>query len=116
MSHVGKEIAIATIIMTSGRVEVVNSGGCSRLFPGFASSISSINSFRFNPLMSPAEEAIADSVPVGPFTGLIICVTGLSKGKYGSHLLHVGFDLLNLYKYQFTSKTSLYACWSNSMI
>lgn len=57
-------------------MDVVNSKGCSRLFPGFSASL---NSFKFIELMSPASSAISESVVAGPFTGLVICVTGLSK-------------------------------------
>lgn len=60
-------------------MDVVNIKGCSRLFSGFSTSISSLNSFKFAELMSPASSAISESVVTGPFTGLVICVTGLSK-------------------------------------
>lgn len=58
-----------------GRVEVVSGKGCSRLFS---------SSFRgLQPLepMSPASSSVASEMRSrAPFAGLIICVTGLSKG------------------------------------
>ncbi|PIN12526.1 hypothetical protein CDL12_14863 [Handroanthus impetiginosus] len=89
-----------------GKVEVITGKGCSRLFLEFSSSFRGIPSFSLEPL-SPASSAsaVADS-PVkvvkssGPFSGLVICVTGLSKetrkqvkeaterlrGQYSPHL------------------------------
>ncbi|KAE8675065.1 3beta-hydroxysteroid-dehydrogenase/decarboxylase isoform 2-like [Hibiscus syriacus] len=68
------------------RVEVVNSRGCSNLFVGFSSSApSSYTSFQaLEPMsLSPAAASLSsEPVPVrstGPFSGLVICVTGLSK-------------------------------------
>ncbi|KAK9266066.1 hypothetical protein L1049_021471 [Liquidambar formosana] len=61
-----------------GRVEVISSKGCSRLFVGFSS-------FRgLQPLepMTPSSASVASEPVVsssGPFSGLVICVTGLSK-------------------------------------
>ncbi|XP_020244275.1 uncharacterized protein LOC109822485 isoform X2 [Asparagus officinalis] len=65
--------------MTSGRVDVVNSNGCSRLFHGFSASVSSLNGFRLTHIMPPASSAISEPLIPGPFAGLVICVTGLSK-------------------------------------
>ncbi|KAK3213278.1 hypothetical protein Dsin_017984 [Dipteronia sinensis] len=68
-----------------GRVEVINSKGCSRLFIGFsASSLSSFRGVQSLETMSPASTSsvASESVVVrsnGPFSGLVICVTGLSK-------------------------------------
>lgn len=66
-----------------GRVEVVSSKGCSRLFLGSVPSLrrlrGGVQSFES---MSPASSSLAsDSVlPANaPFSGLVICVTGLSK-------------------------------------
>ncbi|KAL0393964.1 UNVERIFIED_CONTAM: hypothetical protein Slati_4362600 [Sesamum latifolium] len=89
-----------------GRVEVITGKGCSRLFLDFSSSFRGISSFSLEPF-SPASSvsAVSDS-PVkvvkstGPFSGLVICVTGLSKetrkqvkeaterlgGQYSPHL------------------------------
>lgn len=72
-----------------GRVEVTSSKGCSRLFGDISSSLSSFRSLQpFEP-MSPASasfsSAVSESAVVrsttttGPFSGLVICVTGLSK-------------------------------------
>ncbi|KAH9804966.1 brct domain-containing DNA repair protein-related [Citrus sinensis] len=66
-----------------GRVEVVSSKGCSRLFLGSVPSLrrlrGGVQSFES---MSPASSSLAsDSVlpSNAPFSGLVICVTGLSK-------------------------------------
>ncbi|GMI81361.1 hypothetical protein like AT2G26270 [Hibiscus trionum] len=65
------------------KVEVINSRGCSRLFVGFTSSVPSFRNFQSLEPMSPAptslgSEPLTDRSP-GPFSGLVICVTGLSK-------------------------------------
>ncbi|KAE8700367.1 hypothetical protein F3Y22_tig00110557pilonHSYRG00281 [Hibiscus syriacus] len=66
------------------KVEVIDSKGCSSLFVGFSSSVPSYTRFQpFEP-MSPAPTSLG-SEPLtvrspGPFSGLVICVTGLSKG------------------------------------
>ncbi|XP_051151622.1 uncharacterized protein LOC127265711 isoform X2 [Andrographis paniculata] len=89
-----------------GRVEVITGKGCSRRFRDFSASFRGIPSFSLEPF-SPisSASAISDS-PVtainsdGPFSGLVICVTGLSKetrnqvkeaterlgGQYSAHL------------------------------
>ncbi|KAG8635981.1 uncharacterized protein LOC110603663 isoform X2 [Manihot esculenta] len=66
-----------------GKVEVISSKGCSRLFVGFSSSIPSFRGLQSFEPMSPATSS-AGSEPLlvrssGPFSGLVICVTGLSK-------------------------------------
>lgn len=63
-------------------MEVVSSNGCSRLFASAA--IPSLNFLRHTEMMSPASSALTEPEPrvpsaVGSFTGLVICVTGLSK-------------------------------------
>lgn len=64
-----------------GRPEVIDSRGCSRLFVGTSSSLPSF--LRFEPI-SPASSIVSQSPVVipstRPFAGLVICVTGLSKG------------------------------------
>ncbi|XP_058218209.1 uncharacterized protein LOC131329151 isoform X2 [Rhododendron vialii] len=70
-----------------GRVEAVNSKGCTRLFGdiSFSSSFRSMRSFES--MSSPAStSSVLSGTPVvvvakstGPFSGLVICVTGLSK-------------------------------------
>ncbi|KAL8063539.1 hypothetical protein ABFS82_01G031800 [Erythranthe guttata] len=87
-----------------GRVEVIAGKGCSRLFVDFSSSFRGIQPFSLEPL-SPNSSAVSES-PVksvksnGPFSGLVVCVTGLSKetrkqvkeaterlgGQYSPHL------------------------------
>ncbi|KAL1532426.1 hypothetical protein AAHA92_32439 [Salvia divinorum] len=87
-----------------GRVEVISAKGCSRLFIDFSSSFRGIPAFSLEP-PSPATAAVSEA-PVktmkrkGPFSGLVICVTGLSKetrkqvkdaterlgGQYSPHL------------------------------
>ncbi|KAL5850703.1 hypothetical protein ACOSQ4_008716 [Xanthoceras sorbifolium] len=67
-----------------GRVEVINSKGCSRLFIGLsASSLPSFRGVQSFETMSPAStSSVASESAVrsnGPFSGLVICVTGLSK-------------------------------------
>ncbi|KAK8550379.1 hypothetical protein V6N13_118898 [Hibiscus sabdariffa] len=65
-------------------VEVINSKGCSRLFVGFSSPVPSFRIFQSFEPMSPAPTTSLPCEPVivrstGPFSGLVICVTGLSK-------------------------------------
>ncbi|XP_039071574.1 uncharacterized protein LOC120218745 [Hibiscus syriacus] len=65
------------------KVEVINSKGCSRLFVGFSPSVPSFRSFQSSEPMSSAPISLG-SEPLtvrstGPFSGLVICVTGLSK-------------------------------------
>ncbi|XP_042037668.1 uncharacterized protein LOC121783608 [Salvia splendens] len=87
-----------------GRVEVIAAKGCSRLFMDFSSSFRGISTFSLEP-PCPAAAAVPET-PVktvrarGPFSGLVICVTGLSKetrkqvkeaterlgGQYSPHL------------------------------
>ncbi|XP_011657362.1 uncharacterized protein LOC101211759 [Cucumis sativus] len=69
--------------MGGGTVEVVSSKGCSRLLFGFSSPLSSLGGLQQLESMSLASPS-SRSEPVkvrlaGPFTGLVICVTGLSK-------------------------------------
>lgn len=77
--------------MGGGTVEVVSSKGCSRLLFGFSSPLSSLGGLQQLESMSLASPS-SRSEPVkvrlaGPFTGLVICVTGLSKGwLYGKNL------------------------------
>lgn len=109
LAYVSKEIVI---IMTGGRVEAVSSTGCSRLFVGSSTSIPSLNFLRSTVMMSPASSAPPESEPrvpsvVGPFTGLVICVTGLSKGNYRLHFPSICANspsiLLSLFSYCFPS-------------
>ncbi|KAL3361294.1 hypothetical protein AABB24_014277 [Solanum stoloniferum] len=89
-----------------GRVEVVSSKGCSKLLVDFSSSFRGIPSYSLEPFMSPASSSSVMSQSIlttpsnCPFSGLVICVTGLSKearkqvmeaterlgGKYSPHL------------------------------
>ncbi|XP_065850565.1 uncharacterized protein [Euphorbia lathyris] len=87
-----------------GKVEVINSKGCSRLFLGLSSSIPSFRGLQSFDPMSPATSSIGSEQltvrSTGPFAGLVICVTGLSKearkqvmeaterlgGQYSPHL------------------------------
>ena len=70
--------------MGGGTVDVVSSKGCSRLLFGFSSPLSSLGGLQQLDSMSLASsssrsESVKASL-IGPFTGLVICVTGLSKG------------------------------------
>ncbi|KAG5591734.1 hypothetical protein H5410_042248 [Solanum commersonii] len=68
-----------------GRVEVVSSKGCSKLLVDFSSSFRGIPSYSLEPFMSPASSSSVMSQSIFttpsncPFSGLVICVTGLSK-------------------------------------
>lgn len=77
--------------MACSRVDVIESKGCSRLFVG----ISALGGLHSTEPMSPSS-ASAASEPIvrgtGPFSGLTICVTGLSKGIDGSGLFASRFD------------------------
>lgn len=69
--------------MGSGRVEVISSKGCSKLVVGLSASLPSFRGLQsLEPTMSPAPSS-AGSQPgtrlSGPFSGLVICVTGLSR-------------------------------------
>lgn len=61
-----------------GRVEVISSKGCSKLLVGISSSLPSVRGLQTFESMSPALSSARRSD--GPFSGLVICVTGLSKG------------------------------------
>lgn len=87
-------------------MEVVSSKGCSKLLVDFSSSFRGIPSYSLEPFMSPASSSSVMSQSIlttpsnCPFSGLVICVTGLSKearkqvmeaterlgGKYSPHL------------------------------
>ncbi|XP_060208245.1 uncharacterized protein LOC132635755 isoform X1 [Lycium barbarum] len=85
-----------------GRVEVVSSKGCSKMLVDLSSSFRGIPSYSLAPLISPASSvSMSESMLTNsPFSGLVICVTGLSKearkqvmeaterlgGKYSPHL------------------------------
>ncbi|KAK6158795.1 hypothetical protein DH2020_006109 [Rehmannia glutinosa] len=68
-----------------GRVEVIAGKGCSRLFVDFSTSFRGIPSFSLEPLSPASSVSAVSESPVkivksnGPFSGLVICVTGLSK-------------------------------------
>lgn len=68
-----------------GFVEVISSKGCSKLMVGFSNSFPSFRGLQSSePKMSPASPSVSCRPPVqsnSPFSGLVICVTGLSKGK-----------------------------------
>lgn len=72
------------MVMGGGVVEVIKSKGCSRLFVGISSPLHSFRGLQPIEPMSPASSSIgSESVVVRsgpPFAGLVICVTGLSKG------------------------------------
>lgn len=64
---------------SGGRVEVIKGKGCSKLFLEFSSSFRGIQSFSLEH-MSPASTVSEHPVKLqGPLSGLVICVTGLSK-------------------------------------
>ncbi|XP_043703864.1 uncharacterized protein LOC122653963 [Telopea speciosissima] len=67
--------------MAGSRVEVINSKGCSRLSVGISSSLSSLRGMQSFEPTYPASSAMSQPAvrASGPFAGLVICVTGLSK-------------------------------------
>ncbi|XP_077240936.1 uncharacterized protein LOC143881623 [Tasmannia lanceolata] len=67
--------------MAGSRVEVIDSKGCYRLLAGISSSLPSLANLHSLKPMSLASSAFSESIvrPTGPFSGLVICVTGLSK-------------------------------------
>ncbi|XP_062023401.1 uncharacterized protein LOC133739633 [Rosa rugosa] len=86
-----------------GGVEVIRSKGCSRLSGGLSSPLPSFKVQKTFGPMSPAANSIGSETVVrsnAPFSGLVICVTGLSKearkqvmeaterlgGQYSPHL------------------------------
>ncbi|KAK4340819.1 hypothetical protein RND71_039320 [Anisodus tanguticus] len=86
------------------RVEVVSGKGCSKMLVDLSSSFRRIPSYSLEPIMSPASSTMYESILTtrsnSAFSGLVICVTGLSKearkqvmeateklgGKYSPHL------------------------------
>lgn len=68
--------------MAGGRVEVIHSKGCSKLILDFSSSLPSFRGVKPLEVMSPASSVASEPIfgAIGPFSGLVICVTGLSKG------------------------------------
>lgn len=65
-----------------GGVEVANGKGCSRMLMGFSNSVASLRGIQSFGSMSPAPSSLGSESLVrssGPFSGLVICVTGLSK-------------------------------------
>lgn len=65
------------------RVEIIESKGCSRLFVGLSSSVPSFRGLQSFEPMTPAPSSVESESVVrfnGPFSDLVICVTGLSKG------------------------------------
>ncbi|KAK9101565.1 hypothetical protein Scep_024995 [Stephania cephalantha] len=75
-------------VMSGGRVEVIDSNGCSRLFSGFPNSFRTLQSFEpISPASSVALECAARWN--GPFANLVICVTGLSKVRLSESLYSV---------------------------
>ncbi|KAG6495333.1 hypothetical protein ZIOFF_043136 [Zingiber officinale] len=76
--------------MKGGNVEVISSKGCSRLLVGSSTFLPNADSLRF--MASPASSSLSEStlpLPRGPFTGLVICVTGLSKARLSETLYSV---------------------------
>ncbi|KAL2525446.1 BRCT domain-containing DNA repair protein [Abeliophyllum distichum] len=89
-----------------GRVDVINNKGCSRRFFEFSSSFRGLQSYSLEPTSPASSPSALPESPVktvdsnGPFYGLLICVTGLSKearkqvkdaterlgGQYSPHL------------------------------
>ncbi|KAI4379613.1 hypothetical protein MLD38_005889 [Melastoma candidum] len=65
------------------KVEVISSKGCSKLLVGFTSAMPSIRGFQMDTAASPAVSSSGSQSGLGsndaPFSGLVICVTGLSK-------------------------------------
>ncbi|KAI4377507.1 hypothetical protein MLD38_015118 [Melastoma candidum] len=62
------------------RVEVVSSLSCSKLLAGFPTAMPSSGGLPADPSMSPAVSSrSASRSSSAPFSGLVICVTGLSK-------------------------------------
>ncbi|RZC93853.1 hypothetical protein C5167_021407 [Papaver somniferum] len=70
---------------SGGRVvEVVSSKGCSKLIVDFSSSLNALRNLKLIESMSSVPSSAASECGGGggvggPFTGLVICVTGLSK-------------------------------------
>ena len=67
-----------------GGVEMIKSKGCSRFSGGLSSPLPSFKVQKTFEPMSPAASSIGSEPVVrsnAPFSGLVICVTGLSKGK-----------------------------------
>lgn len=83
-------VLVVAVMGGEGRVEIVSGKGCSRLF---SSSFTSIRDLQPLDQMSPVSASRQVS-STAPFAGLVICVTGLSKGVDSFHLLIVLY-LLN---------------------
>lgn len=85
-----------------GVVEVIKSKGCSRLLVGLSPPLNSFKGLQPVKPMSPAASSsvASDRLAVrsgAPFLGLVICVTGLSKGltffKFYFLVMVVGVDI-----------------------
>ncbi|KAJ4844829.1 hypothetical protein Tsubulata_020570 [Turnera subulata] len=76
-----------------GGVQVIDSRGCSRLFMGLPSSMPSFRGLHSFEPASPTATSSAGSESLarshGPFAGLVICVTGLSKVRLSESLYTV---------------------------
>ncbi|GMI83903.1 hypothetical protein like AT2G26270 [Hibiscus trionum] len=102
------------------RVEVINSKGCSRLFVGFSSSMPSFRSFQSVEPMSPASTSLGSEPSTvrstGPFSGLVICVTGLSK-EARKQVMEAAERLGGQYSPTLHPQYSLYCFnWCNSYV
>ena len=63
---------------------MIKSKGCYRLSGGLSSPLPSFKFQKAFGAMSPATNSVGSETVVrsnAPFSGLVICVTGLSKGK-----------------------------------
>ncbi|KAL2548294.1 BRCT domain-containing DNA repair protein [Forsythia ovata] len=78
-----------------GRVEVINNKGCSRRFLEFSSSFRGLQSYSLEPTSPASSPSALLESPVktvdsnGPFSGLVICVTGLSKVRLSESLYSI---------------------------
>ena len=90
---------LVAVMGGDGRVEVVSGKGCSRLF---SSSVPSFRGLQSLEPMSPVSSSVQVPSSTAPFAGLVICVTGLSKGvnsfMYHSvfHFWLVGYSFIVL--------------------
>lgn len=78
-----ENLIILVAVMGGGRVEVVSSKGCSGLFSPSSHLLRGLHVQPLEPMTPVSSFHGSESVEgrsSAPFSGLIICVTGLSKG------------------------------------
>jgi hypothetical protein len=85
-------VLVVAVMGGEGRVEVVSGKGCSRLFSSSFTSVRGLQPLEQMSSVSSSPQVSSNA----PFAGLVICVTGLSKGVDSFHLCSIGFRIVFL--------------------